>query len=447
MSGTDLAGTSAAGPKEAAAWPGRRSAWATTLILCGAYILAYVDRQAINVLAPAIKQDLQISDLVLSYLQGGAFVVPYALLGLPLGYLTDRVNRVRLVSAAVLAWSVMTMACGTARHLQLFGLFRAGVGVGEAALNPGAVSLISDNFPRQDRARALAVFNVGSTLGAATAFLFLALLIPKSDVTLPILGTLRPWQVIFLELGAIGIPYAALMLRIREPLRRGAEPGSPPAASYGEALAFLRANWTLFLPFMAGMTCLALIAYGPASATTLFFTRTFGMSVREIAAINGVLILFTAVPGALIGGTLASRWRRGGAPEATLKVISLATAGLIGPIVFTYLAPAPWIAWVSLGVQSVFVASSINLGNAALAEVVPNRLRGKVVAMYSMILAFIGLGFGPFLIALITDLIIRDESLIRYSLSIFGGVFTPLALAMLLISLPAYRRVAAAAVD
>jgi MFS-type transporter involved in bile tolerance (Atg22 family) len=250
-----------------------------------------------------------------------------------------------------------------------------------------------------------------------------------------------PWQATFLALGVPGLLFALLVLALREPARRGMMGASAaPGADYRATLAFLWQRRELFLPLIVGFGLLGLLAYGPASQTTLFFVRTYGWSVADVARVNGVLILVSAIPGALFGGWLATRLRTR-RPDGTLRTIFYASVALIPPITLLWLSPSPVYAWLGQAWANFAIASSINLNSAVLADVTPNEFRGKVIALNAMVLTLIGLGAGPTLIAMITDYVLHDESQLRWSLVLFSAVVAPLAAVMLRLALPGFARV------
>jgi MFS family permease len=415
-----------------------------TAAMTTAYILSFLDRQIVNLLAPAIKRDLRLSDVQLSLLQGAAFAVPFVSLGLLAGALADRRRRTLIVAFGMTVWSLMTSLCGTAGRFAALFACRAGVGVGEAMLGPAAVSLISDHFPSAVRPRALAVYNLGTTLGAALGYIVIAQLIPSQAVSVPLLGQVAPWKATFLVLGIPGLIFAASLLLLQEPTRRGlmmaTRSSREGAAGYRAALKFIASRRDVFIPLFIGMGCLGLVVYGPASQTTLFFTRTFGWTIQQVGRVSGLLLLATGVPGALFGGFLATRLRRTHA-NGTLRAIVYATLLLIIPSTVTWMLPNPGLAWLGIAFQNFAIASSINLGTSAIADVTPNELRGKVIALLSIMLTLLGLGLGPTLIAMITQYVLHDEKLIRYSLVIFSGVVAPLGAIALLVALKPFQRV------
>jgi MFS family permease len=155
----------------AASWPRPGIAWYAVVILVIAFIFSFVDRIIIAMLVEPLKQDLGLSDTQLGLLQGLAFAVFYAAVGIPIGRLADRYSRRAIIAWGIFFWSLMTAVCGLARSFWELFLARVGVGVGEAALSPAAYSMIADYFPREKLGRALGVYQSGAFFGAGLSFL------------------------------------------------------------------------------------------------------------------------------------------------------------------------------------------------------------------------------------------------------------------------------------
>ena len=145
--------------------------WYVLGVLVLVYILNFIDRQILSILAVDIKHDLGLSDSDLGFLGGAAFAVFYALFGVPLGRLADNWNRKRLLAIGLALWSTMTALSGFARDQLSLSLARMGVGVGEASASPTAYSLISDWFPKRQRATALAIYSSGLYIGGGVSLL------------------------------------------------------------------------------------------------------------------------------------------------------------------------------------------------------------------------------------------------------------------------------------
>lgn len=202
--------------------------WYVLGVLVVVYILNFIDRQILSILANDIKADLDLTDADLGFLYGTAFAVFYALFGIPLGRLADSWHRVKLMSAGLALWSVMTAASGFARNGAMLTGARIGVGVGEATASPAAYSLISDLFPKRLRATALAIYSSGLYLGGGLSLLIGGLIVERWNAAYPGGGPLglAGWQAAFMAVGIPGILLALWVATIREPIR-GAIDGFP----------------------------------------------------------------------------------------------------------------------------------------------------------------------------------------------------------------------------
>jgi MFS family permease len=201
--------------------------WYVLGVLVVVYILNFIDRQILAILAVDIKRDLGLTDGELGFLGGAAFAVFYALFGVPLGRLADRWHRVRLLTIGLVLWSTMTALSGFARNFLTLSLARMGVGVGEATASPTAYSLISDYFPARQRGTALAIYSSGLYLGGGVSLLIGAKISQVWDAAYPGggIGGLVGWQAAFMAVGIPGVLLALWVASLREP------PRAPDAAS------------------------------------------------------------------------------------------------------------------------------------------------------------------------------------------------------------------------
>lgn len=172
-------------PTKTVPYPHPAYAWYVVVVLLLAYILAFIDREIIALLVPDIKASLQISDTQMSLLLGGAFAVFYTFFGVAIAWLADRGNRRWLIFWGIAFWSVMTAACGFATSYAALFLARVGVGAGESALNPSALSLLKDYFPPEKIGRAIGLYTAGVSSGSGLAFIFGALFIRGSKKSVP----------------------------------------------------------------------------------------------------------------------------------------------------------------------------------------------------------------------------------------------------------------------
>lgn len=422
-------------------YPSSAVAWSTVAILMVAYVLSFIDRQILNLLVGPIRRDLAISDTQMSLLMGLSFALFYTLCGIPLGRMADSRSRRGLITVGVLIWSAMTGACGLARQYWQFLFFRVGVGVGEAALSPAAYSLIADSFPAQRRATAISVYSMGIYLGSGLAFLLGGLVIKfasaQGAVQLPLLGEVRPWQLIFLLLGAAGVLFTLLMLAVREPQRQGV--GAGVVVPMREVGAYLRANRKTVICHNFGFACISFASYGSGAWVPTFFVRTYGWDAGHVGVVYGSIVAVFGCLGIVFGGRLADRWARRGRTDANMRV-GLLAACLVLPLSLIYplLNDANLVA--VLMAPTVFCLSMpFGVAPAAIQEIMPNAMRGQASAIYLFVVTLFGLGVGPTAVALVTDYVFHDDMALRYSLLIVSGSALLLGAGFLARGLQPYR--------
>lgn len=226
--------------------------WYALSVLVLVYVLNFIDRNILSILANDIKADLGLSDADLGFLYGTAFGVFYALFGIPLGRLADSWHRVRLMTLGLALWSVMTALSGFARNGLALSAARIGVGVGEASASPAAYSLISDWFPKKMRATALAIYSAGLYLGGGISLLIGGLIVEQWNASYPDGGPLGlvGWQAAFLAVGLPGIMLATWVFTLREPAR-GAIEGLPEKKVERPFRGFVTELFAVVPPFTA----------------------------------------------------------------------------------------------------------------------------------------------------------------------------------------------------
>ncbi|MBB6340336.1 MFS family permease [Pseudomonas fluvialis] len=422
-------------------YPSSLSAWTTVIILMIAYVLSFIDRQILNLLVEPIRRDLVISDTQMSLLMGLSFALFYTVCGIPLGRLADTRSRRGLIAIGVLFWSAATAACGTAKLYWQFLICRVGVGVGEAALSPAAYSLIADSFPPERRATAISVYSMGVYLGSGIAFLLGGLVIQfasaQGNVVLPVLGEVRPWQLIFLILGAAGVLFTLLMLAVREPARRGV--GAGVAVPLAEVGRYIRSNRRTVLCHNFGFAGLAFAGYGSAAWIPTFFIRTYGWDAGQVGVIYGSIVAVCGCFGIVFGGRLADWLAKQGRRDANMRVGLYAAIGALPCVLlFPLMDSALW-ACVLL-VPAVFCLSMpFGVAPAAIQEIMPNSMRGQASALYLFVITLIGLGIGPTAVALVTDFVFANDNALRYSLLIVTALAVLSSIILLSRGLAPYR--------
>ncbi len=428
--------------------------WYVVGVLMVTYLYSYVDRSILSLLVDPIRSDLQLSDTEVSLLHGLAFAIFYTLLGFPVGRLADRSNRVAIIVAGIGAWSLFTAACGLARNFWQLFLMRVGVGVGEAALNPCAYSIIADSFPQRLLSRALSVYVMGTYLGFGVAFIVGGLVIggvsenPASH--LPLIGEVRTWQAAFIYVGLPGLLVMALVgLTLREPARRGLMHGAgadgrpPKTASAGVPipvlLRFIHRNRRTLICHLLGFGFIGILVNGLVLWTPSYFVRSHGWEVAQAGVLYGLVLAALGPTGILAGGWVADRWD-GAEPRGgpLLAAAGFTALGIAPAFISTLLADAH----LSLAMIAVLVfctSAPWGVAVSALQQFTPNEMRGQISALYLFFVNIIGIGMGPTLIALTTDHAFGDDAMLRYAMSLVAGAAALLATLSLALGLSAFR--------
>ena len=438
-----------ASPKRAA-YPRASYAWYVTVVLTLAYVVAFLDRQILALLVEPIKADLGVSDTQISLLLGLAFGIFYTLMGIPIGRLADRASRRKIIAVGISIWCVMTACCGLARNYTQLFLARIGVGVGEATLGPSALSLISDYFPPERRARPLGFYGMGVSVGAGIALLVggqvIRMVMDAPPLNLPLFGELQAWQTVFLLVGLPGLLIALLMTTVREPVRHGkmefvdAAGHQSDTPSVRVAAGFLAKRWKAYAGVFLGMTGGTILGYGLLSWLPALFIRTWGWDIGTVASVQGTVMLIAGPISVNLAGWLADRSYRAGNRDAHLRIFAGFSAVMLISAVALPLMPGAWLAAGVLFINILGSAGITAVSTAALMMITPNQLRGQVSAIYYFIISIFGLTVGPTAVALLTDFVFGDEAMLRYSLAIVAALAGLIAVAAPLLFLRAYRK-------
>jgi predicted MFS family arabinose efflux permease len=374
-----------------------RYAWYVVGLLTVVSIFSYMDRMALAALAPAIKQELNLSDAQLGLLTGFAFSLFYAVCGIPIARWADRGVRRDIIGLALTTWSVMTALSGAAQSFWHLFAARVGIGAGEAGCLPPAQSIICDYVPPQRRASVFSIHNVGNYAGMMLGLVLAGWL-----------GEVIGWRWTFLALGLPGIALAVIVrMTLREPVRgsfdfvQGQKPLQP---SFGATLATLRRckTYRLLLSFyvLNGFVQYGLIQWWPS-----FYSRVFELSMSSIGLYLGLAIGGGAGIGSLLGGLIAHK--------VTLRDVRLPL--LVGAIATLLAVPT---ALGSLAVSSA--AGSIALVSltallwsvsngpviATAASVIAPSMRATSSSVIIFATSMLGFGLGPFCVGVLSDLLL-----------------------------------------
>jgi len=411
-----------------------KTGWYTVGVLTVAYVFSFIDRSIIALLVGPIRADLGISDTQIGLLHGLAFAIFYTLLGIPVASLADRRNRRNLIAIGVAFWSLATAACGVTRNFWQLFVARVGVGVGEAALSPAAYSMIADSFAANRLGRALSVYTLGAFAGMGLAFVIGGAVISGvatgSTVVLPLVGALRPWQLVFFIVGLPGLLVALWILTLTEPVRRevvpaGQEPGLRPL------LRFMRAHWRAFTAHLAGFALLGIVLNSLTAWTPTLWIRNFGLTPGEAGLRLGMLIVIFGTGGVIAGGWWSDREQRLGRVDGPMRA---GVVSAVGSLLFGAMAPIATHLNVMLLLYAPLVFFSTFAWGAAPAAVqimTPGPMRAVASAIYLFFLNLVGMGLGPLFTATVTDYVFGDDLAVGKSLALVASTAAGLSALLL----------------
>jgi MFS family permease len=365
--------------------------WLVLAILCFVYVLNFLDRQLLSILAKPIQDTLHLSDGQLGLISGLYFAIFYGFISIPVGWLADRTHRVGVLALACALWSAATAACGLATSFPQLVAARMTVGVGEAGGVPPSYAIISDSFPSGRRGAALGLYNLGPPIGQALGVAFGAAIAAAYD-----------WRLAFIALGCVGI-LASLMVvsLVREPKRGGLDAAShphDPAAKARSSGLFATIGMFFTRPslILLALACGAtqFITYGSVNFTTLFLMREKGMTLNEVAVWYALVIAIGMGGGIALSGRaidyFAERSKQAYALVPGIALIlaapffvgfvfaptwQIATGLLVAPMFFNYIYLSPAVTLVQ-------------------EEVRPDQ-RVLAGALLLLVMNVIGLGLGP----------------------------------------------------
>ncbi|MEY4619294.1 MAG: hypothetical protein RIS65_466 [Pseudomonadota bacterium] len=364
------------------------------------YILNFLDRQIVNILAEPIKGELGLSDTQLGLLAGPAFAVFYAVLGIPIARYADnaKTNRVWLISVCLAVWSAMTALCGVAQNFVQLALARIGVGVGEAGCTPAAHSLIADSVAPEKRSSAIAFFGLGIPIGG-----LLGLIIGG------VVNDQYGWRIALMLVGTPGILLAFLLpLLIRDPRRcadsahfNTADTPVKAKLSIKDAVHEVFASKAYLYVFIAA-SFTAFLSYGKGLWTISFFIRSHGLSTTEAGLAMAVALGISGIIGTWLGGKMADVFGKHDKRHIlTLPAIGMAIAA---PILFAGYWAEDWRIAVALLILPT-ILNSAYYGPAY--GCVQGLVRPEARAIAASLVVFgqnlIGLGMGPLLFGMLSD--------------------------------------------
>jgi MFS family permease len=429
-------------------FPPPRVAWYATGILAVLIWLSVLDRFIISLLVGPIKHDLGITDVQFGILNGFVFTITYAVLGLGVGVLADSRDRRGLIFFGVAIWSLATAACGFTKVFWQLLTARIGVGAGEAALGPCASSILADLFPRERLTFAVAVYNLGSMVGAGMAFIvggqIVELVSKTPDFSLPLVGAVRSWQAVFFLIGVPGALLSWIVFTFPEPVRRGVRNAQvlrrSGVATYRELGRFIYSQGRFFLFHYLGFGFAMVVLVGCGSWYAPHLARTFHWGPADVGLGIGVTLTLGSISGSLLSSAAVDALFRRGHRDAQMRwyMYCLMAATPIG--ITAMLVENVWVFLTLLYFFLLTLSALPALAFAALNITTPNELRGTGGALFTLLTGTLGAGMGPVLIAAVSDYVFKDEKAIGLAMATVIAICLPLATLFLGLGLGAMRK-------
>ncbi len=374
-------------------WRRRASPALALTLLTAIAVIGFVDRIIMNVLVEPIKADFGLSDVQIGLVNGLAFAVLNVVLGLFVARLAERVRRLTLVAIGTFFWSLATAATGLASSFTQLLVARMSVGVGEAVGLPSTNSLVSDYFPPQKRASALATLHLAPPLGA---------FIGAAGGSL--IAQAYGWQMALFAAAVPGIVLAGLVhIYVAEPVR-----GQFDDVPVDDAVPPMKAviarylTWPTMRHMLAGSAIAALIGYGINAFIASYFMRRFGFSLLEAGLVSGFAAALPASISIIGSGLLVDRWaktnRRG---YALLPAMCFVIAVPLLLLAMAQTNAAYAIALV--GLAALFQYSYFGPTFGTFQNMLHPRMRATGSAFGNLIYSLVGGGLGPVLIGAMSD--------------------------------------------
>lgn len=369
-------------------------------ILTLVYAFNFIDRQIIGILSPFIKADLGLDDAQLGWLKGIYFALLYTVMGIPIAWLADRYSRVNIIAISLTLWSGFTAASGLAANYMQLAIARIGVGIGEAGGSPPSHSIISDLFPKEKRAGALAIYSLGIPFGVMLAFFASAFFLQ---------GGSADWRTVMYSVGIPGILLAVLLkLTVKEPKRTAtlavdeAQVAKPSVKSSLKILLKIPTWWGMALGISFG-------SFGNYAISTWiidYYVRAFaGLDITQLLIVFGIINGTAYALGVWLGGYIADRW---GKTNKKAYALLPAIALIIGVPAF-YVSLQVQYLWLSVGLMALllFTSGSYLGPSFAMAQTLaPLNVRAMSTALFFFVLNIIALGGGPTLTGIISQALV-----------------------------------------
>ena len=371
-----------------------RYSWYVLSVLLAVYMLHHLDRQVVSLLLVPIGAEFGLSDSQLGLLAGTVYAIAFAVAGIPVGMLVDRVHRVRLLALLIAIWSGLTAVCATANSFVALMLMRVGIGAAESGGTPTNLSLLSDYFERRRRSTAVGIYMMGPHLGTIIGFALAGIIAAKFG-----------WRAAFLAAGIPGLILAIVVfLTVREPARGSTDEKPLQAAAPPRLLQALRLIWAkpALRHMLVGLTIANMVAAGISVWLPALLMRMHGATVQQ-AGLSVALGVATFAALASLGSGMLSDKLAAKAPDAVPRLAALAAIITMPCVVLGSLTTVYWIVIVAFAVKNIAHAAINAPGYAITLSLAPPQIRGTTTAVLQVLSNLFGYGIGPQLVGMLSD--------------------------------------------
>ncbi|MEG3092894.1 MFS transporter [Sphingomonas sp. PB1R3] len=387
----------------------RMTGYGVAILMALVHMLAVGDRFLLSILIEPIKADLALRDGMIGVLQGPAFAVLNGLAIVPMTLLARRWPLARLLAVAMLGSSVATIACGLAGSGEAVAAARMVLGLVQAAIGPAALGLIVAAMTPTHRGRGISLFTAGAALGRGLAMIGGGALLA---VFAALSVSVAPWRMVFVTGGAIGLPVALILTRLRNPVGTGAgaEGGGDDRRRIGAALRHMIGDRASLLPHIAATLCAVLMAQSLTSWSASLLIRLHHLTPPRAGLYVGVAMMLAGVFGHGLGGLLADRRGRGGRGS----IPALMLAGLaVGTLALWPLTRAPGLVPALAALVVAVVGLSIALANGMIGfqDRMPAALRVEGSAIFLTLVTLLGTAMGPWAVGMASQAIAHPTGL------------------------------------
>ena len=404
------------------------------VLLTMVYGFNFIDRQIVGILAPFFSEELGLTNTQLGMLTGILFAAFYTLVGIPIAWLADRYNRVNIISIALATWSGFTALTGFAGSFLHMGLARMGVGIGEAGGSPPSHSIISDLYPKEKRASALAIYSLGIPFGIMCAYFATAMLLGKQ-------GEPVNWRRVFIILGITGVCLSLLLRLVLKEPKRGAQEAAARQDNEAEQVPFSKGLSTLLTIPSWWYMCLGISTASFAGYAFNAFQMKYlvpfdpSFNLKTLLIVLGIINGVSYAAGTYGGAKIADHYGKKNVKfYGIVPAISIIIACPLAILCFW--VPSVWSHLAVITVFVFFLGFYLGPSFAVAQTLAPINMRAMSTALFFFILNMIAMGLGPTFTGIMADVFAKSHDqvhAVRLAMSVtsisllISGVFFLLA--------------------